>query len=155
MSVAMFKDPAAVSHGVYALASTSATAGGSGDATEVDGATIDTASLPARPNGVVFFVPVTATLAATKTLTITANLQDSANGSTWADITDPAVLLTLTGDTGGSTETGCVKLGYDLSRARQYVRIQATPDLNATGTDTAVMGAGTAVFTGLDTAPAS
>lgn len=155
MSVAMFKDPAAISHGVYALASTSATAGGSGDATEVNGATINTAALTARPNGVVFFVPVTATLAQAETITLTANLQDSADGSTWADITTPAVLLTLTGGSGGSTETGCVKLGFDVSRARQYLRVQATPNLSAANTDTAVMGAGTAVFTGLDTAPAS
>lgn len=134
---------------VHALALTDATAGGAGDAVEVNGASLDTsAAAYKRPNSVLFVVDAKATLAATKTLTITANLQDSANGSTWADITDPAVILTLTGAGGGSTETGVGVLGYDLSRARKYVRIQATPDLSATGTDTASI-VGIALFGGL------
>lgn len=131
----------------YAIASTSATAGGSGDNAEVNGATLDVQAIAGKPNSVCFLVAATSTLAATKTLKITANLQDSADGTNFTDITDPAVILTLTGATGGSTETGAAKLGFDLTKARRYVRIQATPDLNATGTDTAVM-TGVAVFGG-------
>lgn len=145
------KDLQAVTIPKYALAFTNATAAGSGDATEVDGATLDTSTLGARANSVVFVVQAKAVLTATKTLTITANLQDSANGSSWTDITDPATILTLTGAGGGSTETGAATLGYDLSRARQYVRIQATPDLSNTATDTATIG-GVAVFGGIDRA---
>lgn len=128
----------------YALAFTNATAAGSGDNTEVDGATLDTAALSARANSVVFVVQARATLTADKTLTVTANLQDSANGSNWTDITDPAVILTLTATGGG---TG--RIGYDLTRARRYVRIQATPDLSHSATDTATIS-GIAVFGGLD-----
>ena len=60
------------------------------------------------------------------------------------------MILTLTSAAGG-TEVGVGTLGYDLSRARRYVRIQATPDLSATGTDTASI-CGVAVFGGLATA---
>lgn len=145
----MNKDLKAETVAVHALALTPATAGGAGDATEVDGVSLDTsAAAYKRPNSALFIVDAKATLAATKTLTITANLQDSANGSSWADITDPAVILTLTGAGGGSTETGVGVLGFDLSRARKYVRIQATPDLSATGTDTASI-MGVAIFGGL------
>lgn len=125
---------------VYALAFTNATAGGTGDNTEVDGATVNTATAPAQATGLQFVVQAMATLAEGKTLVITANLQDSANGSAWTDITTPAVILTLTGGAGGSTETGTGVLACDLAVARQYVRIQATPNLNATGTDTATIG---------------
>lgn len=136
-----------------ALVSTAVTAGGSGDATEVDGATIDTAGLPTKANSVSFEIPFRAVLGAANTGIITANLQDSANGSSWADITDPAAILTLTGGSGGTTEVGVARLGFDLTRARRYIRIQATPDLNRANTDTAVMGAGIAVFGGLAEAP--
>jgi hypothetical protein len=137
----------------FALTSTSVTAAGAGDATEVDGATIDTLGLPGEPSSVVFYIPVRAVLADTKTGVLTANLQDSANGSSWADITTPAVVLTLLGKTGGTTETGIAKLGFDLTKARRYIRIQVTPDLNATSTDTAVVGGGLAVFGGLNEVP--
>lgn len=136
----------------YAVTATNATAGGAGDNTEVDGATLDTMALPCHAQSVSFVIGARATLAQTKTLTVTANLQDSADGSQWADITDPAAILVLTGATGGSTETGTAKIGYDLTKARRYVRIQATPDLNATGTDTATIF-GTAIFGGLQILP--
>lgn len=125
---------------VYALAFTNATAGGSGDNTEVDGVTVDTNGAPAQATGLQFVVPAKATLADGKTLVVTANLQDSANGTDWTDITTPATILTLTGGTGGSTETGTGMLACDLAVARRYVRIQATPNLNATNTDTATIG---------------
>lgn len=143
------RDIKAETQSVFALTSTAATAAGSGDNTEVDGATINKATLGFKAESVVFSVPARALLAATKTLTLTANLQDSANGSSWTDITDPAVILTLTGGGGGSTEIGVGRLGYDLNKARQYIRIQCTPDLSNTATDTAVMGAGIATFAGL------
>lgn len=133
----------------FALVSTSATAGGSGDATEIDGASIDTTALSAKVQSVVFEIPCRAVLGAANTLVVIGNLQDSANGSDWTDITDSATLLTLTGGSGGSTETGTARMGYDLTKARRYVRCQVTPDLNRANTDTAVIGAGVAVFGGL------
>ncbi len=89
-------------------------------------------------------IAYTTTLAATKTLSLAANLQDatSSSGTGVADFgTALAATIVATGDTGGSTETGVVELDFDVSGADQYVRIQFTPDLNATGTDTASISA--------------
>jgi len=140
------KDLKAITVVAHALALTSAVAAGSGDATEVDGVTFDLSSATyKRPNSALFIVDAKATLTTDQTLTVTANLQDSANGSSWADITDPAVILTLT-----ATGTGVGTIGFDLSLARRYVRIQATPDLSHSGTDTASI-VGVVVFGGLAT----
>ena len=130
----------------HALAFTSATAAGTGDATEVNGVTLDTNALSSRANSVLFIVDAVAALTADKTLIVTANLQDSADGTNWTDITTPAAILTLT-----ASGSGVGTLGYDLSTARRYVRIQATPDLSHTGTDTATIS-GVAVFGGLASA---
>mgnify|MGYP000246303203 CR=1 FL=1 len=136
----------------FALTSTAVTAGGTGDATEIDGASIDTTALGVKAQSVLFSIPCRAVLGATQTLTVIGNLQDSADNSTWADINDSATLLTLTGGSGGTTETGVARMGFDLTRARRYVRCQVTPDLNRANTDTAVIGAGVATFGGLQTA---
>ncbi len=147
------KDVKSVLHSVFALQSTSVTAGGTGDNTEVNGVAIDLAQIPGSPNSVVFELPIRAVLGAANTGKVTANLQDSANGSDWTDITTPAEILSLTGQSGGSTETGVARLGFDLTKARRYIRIQATPDLSAANTDTAVLGGGVATFGGLHEVP--
>lgn len=143
-----------------AMAATAATAGGSGDATEVDGITIDldAGTRGRRFNALVFVLLGQATLAEGETLTLTANLQDAEDDGAgsptdWADITTPAVALTLTGGTGGSTERGAAKIGFDLRNARRYVRVQVTPDLSAANTDTAAINAA-AILANPDLAPA-
>ena len=42
---------------------------------------------------------------------------------------------------GGSTETGVAVMRVDLSGVKQYFRCAVTPDLSASGTDTATFGA--------------
>lgn len=124
----------------YAAAGVDVTAGGTGDNTEVDGAWIDRRGF----NSLKVVIPYTATLAATKTLSIAANLQDASasDGTGAADYgTALAATVQATGATGGSTETGVVELDYDVSGCDRYVRIQFTPNLSATGTDVAEMGA--------------
>jgi len=106
--------------GRYAAIST-ATAGGTGDATEVDGAYIDRQGF----DSLKVIIAYKAVLAQGKTLSIAANLQDA----------------TSSGGAGGSTETGVVELDFDISGANQYVRVQYTPDMNASGTDTATLSA--------------
>ncbi len=139
---------------VFALASTSLTAGGSGDATEVVGSSINLQTLPKRPTSVVFDIPCRAVLGATNTLVVVGKIEQSVDGSTWTDVTASATLLTLTGGAGGTTESGVARVGADLVRANcNFVRVRATPDLNRANTDTAVMGAGVAEFGGLDEEP--
>ncbi|HJV75349.1 MAG TPA: hypothetical protein VJ654_14075 [Noviherbaspirillum sp.] len=135
------RDLAAEIAAAYAAAATSATAGGTGDNTEVTGVTIDLLSLSTRYESLCFALAATATLAATKTLTVAAKIEhgDASDMSDAADLVASATVLTLTGATGGSTETGTAKVGVSLEYAKRYVRIKFTPDLSATGTDTAVV----------------
>lgn len=118
----------------------SATAGGTGDTTEVNGAYVDRQGF----SSLKVLIPYSAVLAATKTLSITANLQD-ATSSAGAGVADfgsaMASAVVATGPTGGGTVTGVVELDFDVSGADQYVRVQYTPDLSATGTDTANLAA--------------
>lgn len=139
-----------------ASAITALTAGGSGDATAVTGLTIDRAALR-MPLSADLVLSYTATLAATKTLSFgTVKIQDSADGSTWADvstisITDPGVVAT--GPTGGATVSGQVSIPVALAGARRYVRANCTPDLSATSTDTASV-VEHLIFGGFDRFPA-
>lgn len=140
----MGKDLKSLTVAAHALAFTSLTAAGTGDNTEVDGVSLDTTAAAYKgANSVLFVVNAVAALTAEKTLIVTANLQDSADNTNWTDITTPAAILTL-----AATGSGVGTLGYDLSRARRYVRIQATPDLSHSGTDTATI-TGVALFGGL------
>jgi hypothetical protein len=139
---------------VFAMASTSLTAGGSGDNTEVVGSSINIATLPKRPHSVVFDIPCRAVLGATQTLIVAGKIEQSVDGSTWTDVTASATLLTLTGGSGGTTEVGVARVGCDLIRVNcNFIRVRATPDLNRANTDTAVMGAGVAEFGGLEEEP--
>lgn len=138
---ALGRDLAAMIGAAYAAASTSLTAAGGGDNTEVTGVTIDLMALPTRYESVCFSLPATATLAATKTLTISAKIEtgDASNLSDATDMVAASTVLTLTGAAGGSTERGVAKVGSSLEYAKRYIRIKFTPDLSATGTDTAVV----------------
>jgi hypothetical protein len=84
-------------------------------------------------------------LTAAKTLTIAATLQDSADGSTWADA--PAENqpggVAGGGTVGTVTTTGdshdCVQYDVNLRGLKQYIRVQYTADLSHSGTDTATV----------------
>ncbi|MCW5697365.1 MAG: hypothetical protein KIS96_11625 [Bauldia sp.] len=122
----------------------SATAGSTGDATEVDGPYIDRKD---ADGGMAMWAKLVITyrtvLAATKTLSVAANLQDDADGQGAGNDYGDALAATVqaTGESGGSTETGTVELDFDLAGAERYIRAQFTPDLNAANTDTAILTA--------------
>lgn len=124
----------------YASAGVDVTAGGSGDNTEVNGAWIDRRGF----SSLKVVICYTATLAQSATLSFAANLQDASDssGTGVADYGDAlATTAVSTGGTGGSTNTGVVELDFDLTGCDRYVRIQYTPNLSASGTDVAEMGA--------------
>lgn len=134
------------------VASAAITAGATGDNTEIVGDTIDLTTLSARPSSVVFDIPVRATLADTKTCIVTGLIEKSADNTNWEVLVASATLLTLTGLTGGTTEKGVARIGADLIESDcRYIRFKATPDLNATGTDTMTVGGVVATFGGLQT----
>lgn len=132
----------------------SVTAGGSGDATEAVGNSINLESLAKRPASVLFAIPVRATLAEGETIGVVGKIEKSADGSTWVDLLASASLLTLTGGSGGSTEEGVALMGADLVESGcKFIRAKFTPDMSRANTDTASVGAAVAIFGGIDRAP--
>ncbi|WP_370677635.1 hypothetical protein [Pleomorphomonas sp. PLEO] len=135
-----FHNGGAYCRSAFVAINKTATAAGTGDATEVDGAWVDR-----KPSDAGAFmsaklvIAYTATLAATKTLAIAAQFRDATDSSgTSADDYGDAIASTVvaTGPAGGGTVTGTVEVDVDLAAAREFIQAQVTPDLNASGTDT-------------------
>lgn len=118
-----------------------ATAGGTGDNTEVDGASIDLTAI-GYPKSAKLLIAWSATLAEGATLNIAYNMQQY-NGSTWGDVgTVVTTNVVGTGGSGGSTETGVVEVDIDLTTfSYNTIRAQFTPNLSAANTDVATLGA--------------
>ena len=133
----------------------SATAAGAGDATLVTGQAIDRLVIGngSLPSSALVGVLYEAVLTAGKTLTITPVVQDSGDDSTWAAYNTPTPVV-IAAPAGGGTVRGEANFQVDLRAARRYVRLEFTPDLSATATDTATL-IGAAFFAGVDTLPAS
>lgn len=128
--------------GVFALIPALITAGAGNDGVEVDGASIQRTGLSGGPgNSAKFLIPYSTTLADTETLTVAANIQDSPAGSSWTDFGTAFASAVLHTSSGGSTHTGVVELDVDLTAADDYIRIQVTATLSASGTDTVSLGA--------------
>lgn len=135
-----------------------AVAAGSGDNTEVNGDWLDRSvgdsgrfEHAALVMSAKLSVGYTTTLAAGKTLSFAVQFQDAddISGGGAADYGDPVVLtVAATGDSGGSTETGTFEQDVGLEGAREFIRAQITPDLNASGTDTAAWSAQWVLFGG-------
>ncbi len=120
-------------------AANAVTAGGSGDATQVTGITIDRMSAfqnGSMPGSAVFAVVGETTLASSQTLTIAYTIEHSSDNSTWSTYQSAtaATVATATGDVN-------FEIAVDLNSAHRYVRLKYTPDLSASGTDTAALRA--------------
>lgn len=115
------------------------TAGGTGDNTAVTGFTIDRQDY----DSLSFLIVWLAALGATETLDLNdVEYQESDDGSNW----DTAVALQAdseigVGAAGGSNESGVVKIDLALRGKKRYIRLNFTPDLSASSTDTAVLAA--------------
>ncbi len=150
-NVASQRDVGSLLAARFSSAGTDVTAGGSGDATEVDGAYIDATDFESCK----VIIAYTATLAENDTISIAANLQDATDiaGTGVADFgTALASTIQATGGSGGSTETGVVELDLDLSASRGFIRLQFTPDMSAASIDVAEL-ASVIVLGGHDTYP--
>jgi hypothetical protein len=127
-----------------AIPSTSVTAAGTGDNAAITGTIIDRLAY-GNPDTCVVALPYTTTLAAAATMTFKSVLVEHGDASNLSDAVTFATLETSTGTVietgggGGSTNTGCKEYDVDLSGAKRYFRVKATPDLSASGTDTAVI----------------
>ncbi len=150
------RDIGAFVTGALGLTPAVITAGAGDDGVEVDGPAVDRLALGRHYLSAKLIVAFEAVLAEGETLSIAANAQDDSQSDfagTPADYGDAfANAVVATGGTGGSTERGTVELPIDLSSARQFIRVQATADLSAVGTDTVAIAA-IWVFGGADELP--
>lgn len=139
-----------------ALVTTSITAGGAGDGVEVDGEEIDRKITPDIPLSMMVVLGFDTTLAQDETLSATVQVQDAeVSGGPWADFGDVVDFgVMATGPSGGGQVIDAAKQGVDISGARQFVRLQVTPDLSAGATDTADV-TGMCVMGGFDKIPPS
>lgn len=138
---------------LYASAAAAATAAGTGDAATTTGKTIDRQALGASmPRSALFSTLFDATLASGKTLSLAYAVQDSPDGTNWSDYQTGASAVVSTGPSGGGAVAGQFNVQSDLNSARRFVRYNSAPDLNATGTDTAVTRS-VAVLGGFDRLP--
>lgn len=139
---------------VRGSANATLTAGGSGDNTQVVGAIIDRAAYN-YPLSCVLAITVKAVLAASKKLTLKSVIlehDDTSNLASATTFAAPADVDVLVDSGSGSTMTGQKEYDIDLAGAKRYIRLSFTPDLNATGTDTAE-AASVVVLGGVDTLP--
>jgi hypothetical protein len=131
-----------------AAAALAITAGAGQDGQAQTGVIIDRADSEVKYSQfVTIAIPYSAVLAQGKKLTFkSVVLEHSVN----ADLSEPADLAAFedstgtviaTGATGGSTEAGVKKYSVHLGKANRYIRFKYTPDLDATATDTASVGA--------------
>jgi hypothetical protein len=126
----------------------SLTAGGTGDAGALTGATIDRLGYGSAS----FVISYKTTLAAAATLSFAVEYQESADGTNWDTAT--ALQASTVARTGAVTNgTGLVEFSLNLEPRKRYIRFNFTPDLSAANTDTAVVS-GVAVLGGANVLPA-
>lgn len=123
---------------LVAAAFVTVTAGGGADGVEADGLTIDRQGLSDQFSSIDFLVGGSGSLASTETATVSMTIQDSADGSTWADVVSDTTVATATDATNGERAAG--HLGVDLTKCRRYVRCQVTVTMSASVTDTFAYG---------------
>lgn len=125
-----------------AAASTSALAAGTGDNTQIVGDIFDRGAAMNFPKSLTIALEYTTTLAANKTLTAKSLIIEHGDDAALGDVATlyaPADVVLATDSGSGSTLKGSYKYSLDLHGAKRYIRLKWTPDLNATGTDTAVV----------------
>ena len=104
-----------------------------------------------RAESVALLIGGKATVASSQTLRVTVTLQESVDGTTWTNlVTGTATVGPVTVVNGVTTAADWqYEFGWDLTKVTQdRLRFVVTPDLSASGTDTANVF-GVVVFGGL------
>ena len=124
------------------LIHTALTAGGAGDNTEVNGASVDRKTGGVLRHNATLVILHRSVLAAAATLSISVQLQDSPDNTNWTDFGDAHNLgVVSTGGGGGSTEIDVEEIVLSVAGAERYIRAQVTPNLSAANTDTSGVAA--------------
>lgn len=127
------------------------TAAGTGDNTKRNGQTIDRYNGVALARSAQIITHVLAALGASETVTLAHEVQYSADGSSW----DTAVVIeaaTQYGASGAGNKRAVAQFDLDLSGQKRYFRINVTPNLSASATDTCTF-ATVATLGGYDVLP--
>lgn len=123
-------------HKVLACGAARVTAAGAGDNTAITGASIDRLGY----GSLTFAIAYKTTLASSETLKFAAEYQESSDNSNWDTAT--SLQAATTAETGVQTnKVGKVEFDLDLAGKKRYIRFNFTPDLSASGTDTADVSA--------------
>lgn len=146
MRQADLQDAGYHSRAFYQAGNTAVTAGGGGDNTAINGAwTSRNISGKGIAKSVKILVAYSATLASGQTLSIACKLQDatSSGGANSADVAATHLNsfsqpLTVVASATGSN-TGVAEFDFPLETCREFIRAVVTPDLSASGTDTATI----------------
>ncbi len=139
MSRDKFLNGGAYCRSAFQAVGKTATAAGSGDNTEVSGAWVDRKGTKGISMSAKVVISFEAILTIGQTLSFGFNMQDATDiaGTAAADYGDVvAPTIVATGQSGGETVDDTIEFDVDLSGANEFIRIQATPDLSAGGTDT-------------------
>jgi hypothetical protein len=111
------------------------TAGGNGDNTKITGQYFDRAGY----DSMVLAIAAFANLTNTKLLTFAVEMVESDDHSTWsspAEVVQAATTLLIA--TSSTVFWGSTQIAVDLKSRKKYVRFDITPNLDASGTDTAL-----------------
>jgi hypothetical protein len=141
------------------------TAATTADGQEINGTAIDRQAFTHFPMlSCKVIVEAYASLTAAKTATLAFNLQDAVSSTgPWADYNDNSQstapltqtnTIGTTATTAANTPNGVTEGNYSLGSAKRWLRVQVTPTLSATVTDTVDYG-GVIVFGGFNFDPAS
>lgn len=119
----------------------------------VNGKVFDRQSSPSIQS-VMIVASLQATLASGNSVAVALKLQDSPNNSDWTDYGTASGDIQTHDAAGGalSNIANSAKHSVDLKTADRYIRMVATPNFSATGTDTGILY-GFLVFGGADTIP--
>jgi hypothetical protein len=137
------------------------TAGAGTDGTQVNGTVIDRLGLGELYFSAKVIIPVYPNLTTGVEGTVISNAQDSATtvSTAFADFDDKdgstvnTLTLGATDSTAAFTTVSELEYDLDISTAKRYIRIQVTPSMTSTATNT-LDYAGILVFGGSDTLPA-
>jgi hypothetical protein len=116
------------------------TAGGTNDATQQTGVTLDRFALNLPLVGLLC-LRYKAVLAAAATLSLAYVIEHSDDGTNFVAYQSANASVIATGPAGGGTVRDVFKVNVDLAGAKQYVRAKYTPDMSAANTDTAELSA--------------
>ena len=141
--LARHRDPGAFIDARRGFNALTVTAGGAADGVAQNGLSVNRlVDLRDEGEGAAFLLAFSASMATTETAIVSVQFQDSADGSSWANLGSAQTAPTIGGASGAQTPDGVLifHMGVEgrsgLDSARQFIRAVVTVTLSAGATDT-------------------